>query len=96
MSKTLPVTDAEFDAITAASKLSRLIVSDSQYQVTDSDRAIRARGRASYAAALARFEGFHVLWANATNDSDRAYVERLAAASEANCKRVPFVRGFNL
>ena len=95
MPATLAVTDAEFTAIIAARALSQFIASDSQYQVTEADRAIRARGAVAYAAALQRHNDWDFIWMNAGTEAARGHIETLCATAESNMKRVPFVKGGN-
>jgi hypothetical protein len=78
------VTEAEYAALAARDAVSRKILGDSQYQITASDRTIRAAGDAAYKTALARHNAWDKAWRNAPNDAARADIE--ARTEEAESK----------
>jgi hypothetical protein len=78
------VTEAEYAALAARDAVSRKILGDSQYQITPSDRTIRAAGDAAYKTALARHNAWDKAWRNAPNDAARADIE--ARTEEAESK----------
>lgn len=80
------VTEAEYAALAARDAVSRKILGDSQYQITPSDRAIRASGDVAYKTALARHNAWDKAWRDAPNDAARAEVEARAKAAEAGMR----------
>ena len=80
------VTEAEYAALAARDAVSRKILGDSRYQITPSDRAIRAAGDAAYKTALARHNAWDKAWRDAPNDAARAEVEARAKAAEAGMR----------
>ena len=80
------VTEAEYAALAARDAVSRKILGDSQYQITPSDRAIRAAGDAAYKTALARHNAWDKAWRDAPNEAARAEVEARAKSAEAGMR----------
>jgi len=80
------VTEAEYAALAARDAVSRKILGDSQYQITPSDRTIRAAGDAAYKTALARHNAWDKAWRNAPNDAARADIEARTEAAESKMR----------
>ena len=80
------VTETEYAALAARDAVSRKILGDSQYQITPSDRTVRAAGDAAYKTALARHNAWDKAWKDAPNDAARAEIEARTEAAEAGMR----------
>lgn len=78
----ITATATEARAIEAYNALSRKIRGDSQYWITDEDRATRAAGEDARKTAIARMRSWDTLWNAANTDEERKAIEIAAEVSE--------------
>jgi hypothetical protein len=83
------VTETEYATLAAAEAVSRRIHSDSQYQITDADRAARRAAADAYAAALARHDAWDAAWRNAPTDRARNEIAAECEAAERGMRQWP-------
>jgi len=84
----LAVTATEAVAINAANVVAANIRTDSQYQISDADRAARAAGEAARKTAIDRHNAWDSLWNSAKTDAERAAIELAATVSERGMLRI--------
>jgi hypothetical protein len=86
----LAVTDAEYQALSAAAENQKRLISlgsMADYTRNSNDRAIAERANAALAAAKARNDAWHKMWEQASTASEKAKVEKQAQESERGMRR---------